>query len=319
MWDYAAVGSEEHRLYLAQGDNISILDLRGSKWTRITVSGAMWHGVIPLQPRGLILATNGQAHTLAMFDANSLSERGSIPTGNEPQTGLSGTMAKFAVLADPDALVVDPQSGRAAVVNGASGEVVFVDLDTKSTVGSVRVGGKLEFAVADGRGRFYVNVQTSHEIAVIDIRTLKVVKRIAMAGCIEPKGLAYIPETDLLISGCDNGVAKFIVAKTAVTVASLKIGRGVDAVMVDERRHRVFFASGSDATLSIFDVENLQRIILLQTLPTEKGTRLGAVDVETGRVYLPSAKLGPPIPPRPWPSAVPGSFHLLVVSADRRP
>jgi DNA-binding beta-propeller fold protein YncE len=315
MWDYAAVDDNGHRMYLAQGQHISILDLNGSAgWTRISVTDAMWHGVLPLATRDLLVGTNGQAHALMVFDAQSRELVAAVTTGGGGKSKLSGSMARFAALADPDALVVDPQSGLVAAINGGSGEVALVDLDKKAVVGRVRVGGKLEFAVADGKGALYVNVQTAHEIAAIDLHALKVIRRIALAGCTEPKGLAYDAATDLLISGCDNGIAQFIIAKTAKVVARLPIGRGADAVIIDSRRRRAFVPSGEDAIVSIFDIEDPNRITLLQTLPTEKGTRLGAVDSQTGRLYLPSAKLGPPIPPRPWPSAVPGSFHVLVVN-----
>jgi hypothetical protein len=46
------------------------------------------------------------------------------------------------------------------------------------------------------------------------------------------------------------------------------------------------------------------------------GTRLGAVDVASGRVYLPSAKFGPPKPPIPCPTVLPGTFEFLVVAPD---
>lgn len=314
MWDYATVSPDQNRLYLAQSEHISVLDLAGNHaWTRFGIAGAMWHGVVPVEARRLLVATNGRAHTLTLFDARTHAVIGVITTSSGPQSALSGRMAKFAALADPDAVVVDPKTGLAATVNGGSGEVAFVDLGRKAVVGRVVVGGKLEFAVADGDGRLYVNVQTAHEIAVIDIPTLKVVRRIPLAGCVEPKGLAYDPETDLLISGCDNGVAKFVLAKSGKVIASREIGRGADAVVIDSQRHRAFVPSGNDATLSIFDIRIPRHIVLLQNLATEKGTRLGAVDVHTGLLYLPSATLGPPVAPLPWPSAVPGTFHVLVV------
>lgn len=322
MWDYAAVSSDEHRLYLAQGEHISILDLEASgsdAWSKLDAAGAMWHGVIPLETRGVILGANGQAHTLTAFDARTLQIVSSVSTSSGPRSLHTGKMAEFAVLADPDALVVEPKSGWIAAVNGGSGEVVLVDLDRQAVVGRVQVGGKLEFAVADGRGKLYVNVQTAHEIAVINVSTLKIERRIPLAGCTEPKGLAYDAATDLLISGCDNGIAKFVVAKTGTIVASRKIGRGADAVLIDQYRHRAFVPSGEDATLSIFDIRDSRHISAVQTLPTEKGARLGAVDAKTGRLYLPTATLGPPIPPRPWPSAVKGTFHVLVVSSSGEP
>ena len=317
MWDYAAVGSAERRLYLAQTENISILELGGSgSWAQIRVPGATWHGVALLESRGLLLATNGQAHALMIFDARSRETIATVLTDPGPRSALTGTMALFAGLADPDALVADPKSGLVAAVNGGSGEVVFVDVDRRAAVGRAQVGGKLEFAVADGKGSVYVNVQTAHQIAVIDTRDFKVTRRIPMAGCVEPKGLAYDPGTGLLISACDNGIAEFIAAQTGQPLVSLKIGRGADAVMLDGIRHRAFVAAGGDAMLSIFDIKDLKHIALLQTLSTEYGTRLGAVDPQTGLLYLPSGKLGPPIAPRPWPSVLPGSFHILVVGLN---
>lgn len=317
MWDYAAISPLENRLYLAQGEHISMLDLSSSGvWTRIAVPGAMWHGVVPLESRSLVLGTNGQTHALTLFDAKTRDLVGEVQTSSGPRSSLSGKLAQFAVLADPDALVFEPKSGLVAAVNGGSGEVVFVDVDRRAIVARVQVGGKLEFAVADGKGSLYVNVQTAHEIAVIDTLAFKVARRIPMARCVEPKGLAYDPRADMLISGCDNGVAKFIVAHTGQSLVSLKIGRGADAVMIDSGRHRAFVASGEDAILSIFDIEDPQHIRQLQTLSTEMGTRLGAVDPRTGNLYLPSAQLGPPIAPRPWPSVVPGTFHVLIVGAS---
>jgi hypothetical protein len=43
---------------------------------------------------------------------------------------------------------------------------------------------------------------------------------------------------------------------------------------------------------------------------------LGAVDIGSGRLYLPSAKFGPPKPPIPYPAVVPGTFEFLVVSPN---
>jgi hypothetical protein len=318
MWDYAAIDSDESRLYVAQGEHISILNINaegGDSWTQLSVPGAQWHGVVPIQSRGLLLGTDGHAHALTLFSTKTRQLSASVMTSNGPRSALSGKMAKFALLADPDALLVEPRSGLAAAVNGGSGEVAFIDLDRKAVVGRVQVGGKLEFAVADGSGRIFVNVQTAHEIAVIDVPTFSVVQRIPLAGCIEPKGLAYDPGTDLLISGCDNGVAKFVLGRSGQVVASRHIGRGADAVIIDVQRHRAFVPSGEDAVLSIFLIEDARHIDLIQTLSTEKGTRLGAVDVRSGVLYLPSATLGPPVPPRPWPSVVPGTFHILVVSS----
>jgi len=64
----------------------------------------------------------------------------------------------------------------------------------------------------------------------------------------------------------------------------------------------------------VIAVRSNSDIALVQTLKTQTGTRLGAVDSDTGRVYLPSAKFGPPKPPIPYPSVLPGTFEFLVAA-----
>jgi DNA-binding beta-propeller fold protein YncE len=315
MWDDAAIDSQARHLFLAQSDKISMLDLTaGGSWTQMGVAGAMWHGVLPIESAGIVLGANGQSHALTVFDSKTGALAKAIPTSTGPRAKLSGKLARYAALADPDALAIDPKSGLIAAVNGGSGEVVLIDLATAKIIATVQVGGKLEFAVADGNGMLYVNVETGHEIAAIDVAQRKVVRRIAMKGCVEPKGLAYDAPSGVLVSACDNGVAKFMQARDGSELASLQVGRGADGVIVDEQRHRAFVPSGDDGTLSIFDLQDPRHITRTQVLPTQKGTRLGALNPRSGQLYLPSAQLGPPIAPFPWPSMVPGTFHVLIVS-----
>jgi DNA-binding beta-propeller fold protein YncE len=315
MWDDAAVDATGRRLYLAQTGQISMLNLAdGRTWSRVGLPSAMWHGVVPLEDRGLFIGANGQSHAVTVFDAANLALVKAIPVSTGPKSALSGRLADFAVLADPDALVIEPHTGLIAAVNGGSGEIALVDVAKGEISGRIQVGGKLEFAVADGHGRLYVNVQTAHEIAVVDVAGRRVVRRLSMRGCVEPKGLAYDRSTDLLVSGCDNGIAKFIIAHSGREVASLKTGNGADAVIIDEQRHRAFVPSPADGMLRVFDIKNPAHIRLVQTLATEPGVRLGALDPATGRLYLPAARLGPPVAPYPWPSMIPGTFHILVVA-----
>jgi len=315
MWDYAAVDATGHRLYVAQTGQISMLELAdGRTWSQVGLPAAMWHGVLPLEGRGLFIGANGYAHAVTVFDAATRTLLRAIPVSAGPTLTLKGRLAAFAQLADPDALVVEPRTGLIAAVNGGSGEIALVDVVKGAVSGRIQVGGKLEFAVADGQGRLYVNVQTAHEIAVVDVAGHRVVRRIALSGCVEPKGLAYDRRTDLLVSGCDNGVAKFILAASGREVASRRVGNGSDAVIIDEQRHRAFVPSAADGLLRVFDIQDPARIRLVQTLRTEPGVRLGALDPSTGRLYLPAARLGPPQAPYPWPSMVPGTFHVLVVA-----
>jgi hypothetical protein len=144
----------------------------------------------------------------------------------------------------------------------------------------------------------------------------KVVKRIPLDGCEEATGLAYDQADQVVLSVCDNGILKAYDARAGRVVASIAVGRGADAVMFDSVRRRAFVAGGDDGTLSVIAVRGGGDIARVQTLSTQAGTRLGAVDIGSGRVYLPSAKFGPPKPPIPYPAVLPGTFEFLVAAPN---
>jgi len=62
----------------------------------------------------------------------------------------------------------DPKSGHVFVVNGDPGTLTVIDPKTDTAIATVNVGGKLEYAVADGRGALYVNGNEKNEIVRVD-------------------------------------------------------------------------------------------------------------------------------------------------------
>ena len=68
---------------------------------------------------------------------------------------------------NPDAIVYDPATKRVFTMNGRSGDITAIDAASGNVVGTIPVGGKLEFAVADGAGHLYVNVETRARIVQI--------------------------------------------------------------------------------------------------------------------------------------------------------
>jgi hypothetical protein len=84
--------------------------------------------------------------------------------------------------------------------------------------------------------------------------------------------------------------------------------------MFDAQRGLAFVPAADNGTLSVIAVRSTADISVVQTLRTRAGTRLGAVALSSGRVYLPAAKFGPPVPPSPYPSVLPGTFEILVAA-----
>ena len=295
-WDFASVDAGRHRLFVARGAGVMMVDLASNAVTPLFAPGDRVHAVLLLGGTGKLLSTNGNADTATIIDEDSGAVEATIATGSKP-----------------DAAAFDPSSGLVYVMNAKSGDVTIIDPKAKKSLGTIAIGGALEFAAIDGAGRMYVNVEDKGEIAVVDLAKKSVVARFTLAGCESPSGLAYISPLHVLLAACANGVAKAIDARSGTEVASLAIGPRPDDVLYDERRALAFVPSGGDGTLTVIAVGDAKHISVLESVPTQKGARIGALDPDSGRIYLPAAKYTPPATPDARPSAIPGSFEILVV------
>jgi DNA-binding beta-propeller fold protein YncE len=179
------------------------------------------------------------------------------------------------------------------------------------------VGGKPEFAVADGTGHVFVNNEDSSTVVEFDARTLGVLHTWSIAPCEGPSGLAMDVRTRRLFSVCGNAKMAVLDATSGRVVAMLPIGQGADGVKFDPRTRNAFSSNG-EGTLTVVHEDSPSRFTMAATIPTQRGARTLALDERTGKVYTVTAEYGPapaPTPerPRPRPTMVPGTFTLLAI------
>jgi streptogramin lyase len=305
IWDYAIVDEFSNRLYIAQ-KGVTALDLTTGEITTGLVSGEQTHGIVSLED-GTVAVDDSASKTVKVFDGVSGKVLGIIPV-DEPKAA-NGVHSL-------DAMVREPKTGLIVVVNGEAGILFLVDVKLGKVVGTISVGGKPEFVAADGSGNVYVNVNKDEasEIVKVDIPEGKVLQRFPLEECKGATGIAYDNIEKLLISVCENGLAKFVRPDSGAEVASVSVGEGADAVFFDPTQRLAFVPGAKSGTLVVIAVRGMNNIAVVQTLATQKGTRLGAVDTRTGKLYLPAARFGPPVPPVPFPSVVSGSFEILVAA-----
>jgi len=302
-YDYASVDQTAGKLFVSTEDGVTAVDLSTNQATPRFVKAPMVHAVLPLPDRRA-LSTSGTSDTAILFDTSSGSVIASIKTGRHP-----------------DGATFDKASGLAVVINILGGSVTLIDPVKAIAVGEIQVGGLLEAGVTDARGLLYVNLLKGAKIAVIDIAARKVLKRYALPGCKEPTGLAIDRETDLLVAACGNGMAIALHAKDGKLAAIVTIGAGADAMLFDGRR-KVFFAPSGDAgTLSVLrEVSGRHHSLVMdQVVKTAVGARTGALDTETGKVYLPVADEGEGtflVEGHASPKHQLNTFRVLVVAAQ---
>lgn len=296
-WDYASVDPAAKTLYVAHGEAVMAVDLASGNAVRSLGMIAKAHAVVPIPGQATLLVSSAHDDTVRLLD-----------------TGDGHEIARIVVGSDPDAAFYDPASGRAMVMNAKGGTVSLIDIAARKVAGTITLKPGLEFAVMGEGSTMFVNNEDTNEIAVADLKTGKVGAAIRLAGCQGPTGLGYDAATHQLISACANGKAAVVNARTRHIVRLLDIGKGPDAVIMDTARRLAFIPCGGSGTISVVRLDGAKGAGIAGTVTSEPGARTGALDPATGKLYLPTARFGPPATPGGRPVAKPGSFHVLIVA-----
>jgi YVTN family beta-propeller protein len=293
-WDLLSVAPADQRLYVAHGDRVTAVDLRTGNATDKIVPGQRVHAALAIPGTHDVLSTNGETNNATLFDGRTGQVRATVPTGTKP-----------------DAAAYDPATRTVWIMNPGSGDVTVVDPASAKVLGTVAVGGSLEMGEADGRGRMYVNVEDKNEVAVLDTRARKLVRRFALDGCDGPTGIAVDTRDNQIVSACGGNAVAIVSAPDGRQIARLPIGKGADGAAFDPVRRAALVPGGRDGNLTIIRLG--PRPAVVGQVPTAVSARTIAVDPATGRAYLPSATLAP-APAGERPKAVPGTFRVLVVA-----
>jgi YVTN family beta-propeller protein len=296
-WDYVVYDGAGGRVYVAHGDRVAVVDARsGALIGRIEGIAGGTHGIGVSHATGLGFTDDGKAGEAIAFDLRTLA-----------------VVAHIKADDDADAIAFDPSSGHVFVVEGDLAAVQVIDPATRSVIATIPGGGKLEYAVADGRGHVFVNGEEKHEIVRIDSRADTADAHWPMPGCDNPHGLAIDVAGHRLFSGCANAVMVVINSDTGAVIATLPIGKGNDAMAFDARRRRVFSANGADGTISVYQQKTPDEYSALATIPTAVSGRTMDVDSATGRLFVAAADTDPSPTPGGRARPRPGTLRLMML------
>jgi YVTN family beta-propeller protein len=298
--DYLTVDPQTHRLYVPRTTHTMVIDSASGKTLADIPGQTKAHGValVPRLNRGFI--TDGGKGSIIVFDLKTNAVLGTI-----------------AAQPDADGIIYDPGSDRILVSAGDSNSLITFKPDIDPKAGKIEppisLGGAPEFLAADGRGRVYVNLEDKDTVAVIDLKTRKVIAHWPVAPGGAPVGLAIDTEHHTLVIGCRKP-QKMVVMSTesGKVVADLPIGAGVDAVKIDSVE---YFSSAGDGTLAVVGTSSPGTYHIVQTVKTAVGAKTMGIDDRTHKIYLPTADFeaakaggnGRPV-------AKPGTFKIVVVS-----
>ncbi|MGH8263153.1 MAG: YncE family protein [Steroidobacteraceae bacterium] len=295
-WDYVQFDAPSHRVYVAHGDHVTVVDSEdGNIVGQVGSFPGGTHGIAIVTATGRGYTDDGRAGMAASFDLATLKVEKMIKAEE-----------------DADGIVFDPASGNVFVINGDSNNLTVIDPLTDAAIATIAAGGKLEFAAAGGNGKLYVDGEQKREIVRIDTRTNQVDARWPIANCESPHGLAIDRDTPRLFASCVNGVLVVVNADDGRTVATLPIGLGTDTAAFDSKRKRIFSSNGKDGTLSVIEEKDANTFVAAGTIKTAVSARTMAVDPVSGRIYLAAADVDPnAVPVNGRRPVIPGSLKLI--------
>jgi DNA-binding beta-propeller fold protein YncE len=289
-WDYVSVDSAAHRLYLSHGTQTEVIDTRTDKPVGTIADTPGVHGIAIAADLGLGFISDGKADRVTVFELATLKTHASIAVGG-----------------NPDAILYDPASHRVMTFNGRSRDVTLIDAVQGTVVATVPAGGKPEYAQSGDAGLVWFNVEDTNEIAALDPVQGKLVRRIPLAPCEGPSGLA-VDDRQRLYAVCENRQMA-VVAKDGKVLGHAAIGAGADGVAWLDGA--AWSANGKDGTISEVRETTPGHFETTATIPSAPGARTIAADTVLHRLYLPTADLQPAVAGARR-VGVPGSFHVLV-------
>jgi DNA-binding beta-propeller fold protein YncE len=301
-WDYLTYDAAGKRLFISRGTHVMVVDpAKGTVVGDIPNTPGV-HGIALAQDLGKGYTSNGRENTVTVFNLDTLKETARI---------------KLEGAENPDAIMYDPASKRVFTFNGRSKNATAIDAVKDTVVGNIPLTGKPEFAVADGKGMVFVNIEDTAELTAIDAKNAKVANTWKITGCEEPSGLDMDQKHHRLFAGCHNKVMAIINSDNGKVVTTVPIGDGVDANAFDPGTELAFSSNG-DGTLTVVHEDSPDKFTVVQNAATQKAARTMALDTNTHNVYLVTAEIEE-LPPaegqtRPRRSMKPGSFTMLVMT-----
>ena len=299
-FDYITIDSAARRVYISHGTEIKVIDADTGALIGNITGLKQDHGVAVASEFGRGFISDGAQGKVIIFDLKNFTVVGEAKADK-----------------DADCVIYDPFSKRVFVMNGDPHNSTVIDAKSGNVVGSIALGGGPEFAVADGKGMVYVNLEDTSELVAFDSNSLKIKSRWPLAPAGAPTALAMdVQHHRLFSAGRDPQMMVVLDSDSGKVLQSFPISAGVDAAAYDPATGLIF-VSTREGMVHIFHEDSSDKFSEIETVKTEYGAKTMGLDTETHRLFLDTADFGqapPPSADRPHPQGAPiqGTFRVLV-------
>ena len=273
--DYVYADNDGRRVYVPRGGSTFVFDLDSHKYIGsitnvgghgVAIDTATHHGVSSSSPP-------------ALFDTETMQK-----------------IKDIEVQSRPDGILLEPLTDRVYILSHEAPSITAIDPKDGTVVGTVDVGGAMEQAQSDGQGKLYVDVEDEKKIAVVDVKTLKVITKYDLgADAGEPGGLGLDVKNHILFAMCANpNVCVVVNADDGKVLATLPIGNGTDGGGFNPNTMEAF-SSQRDGTLTIIKETSPTSFAVEQTVQTKQGCKTSSLDTKNNRIVLVCTERAPQV------------------------
>ena len=264
--DYVYADSDGRRLYVPRGNQVLAFDLD------------------TLQPAGSI--TNARARGVAVDPKSQHGFSSSSPVVMWDSKTLE-TIKTIAVEGRPDGILFEPLTERIYVFSHEAPNATVIDAKDGSVVGTIDLGGAPEQAQSDGQGHLYVDLEDKDNVAVVDVKTLKVTAHYDISGKGGgPGGLGLDVKNHILFAFCHEPQTCVILnADDGKILATLPIGKGSDGGGFNPATMEAFSSQG-DGTLTIIKENSPTSFEVEQTVETKPRAKTCTLDTKNNHIVL---------------------------------
>ncbi len=263
--DYVYADNDERRVYVPRGGNTFVFDLDTHKYIG-TITNVSGHGV----------AIDTKTHH-------------GVSSSSPPSLFDTETMTKIKsieVQSRPDGILFEPFTGKVLILSHSSPSITVIGPKDGTVTGTIDVGGAMEQAQSDGQGKLYVDVEDESKIAVVDMKTMKVITKYDLGDKGDgPSGLGLDAKNHILFAMCHSQNCVVLNADDGKVLATLPIGNGTDGGGFNPNTMEAFSSQG-DGTLTIIKESSPTSFAVEQTVQTKQGCKTCSLDSKNSRIIV---------------------------------
>jgi hypothetical protein len=263
--DYVYADNDGGRLYVPRGNQVLVFDLESlASVGAISNASARGVAVDPKSHHGFC-----SSKPVVMWDTKTLERIKTID-----------------VQGGPDGILYEPFSERIYVFSHSAPNVTVIDPKDGSVVGTIDLEGQPEQAASDGKGRLYVDLEDKANVAVVDVKTMKVLAHYPLGEKgNQPAGLGLDIKNHILFAMCHSQNCIVLNADDGKILATLPIGNGTDGGGFNAATMEAF-SSQRDGTLTIIKEKSPTEFEVLQNVETKPGGKTCTLDTKNNHIIV---------------------------------